>query len=388
MTYADEDDVLYEIGMSKTFIQTYTNLGSSAVTTLINNYLASAEAKIRGLLQIPHVVHRERHLGTGEDEEFDLGPDDEEFYIDYDPADSVELVKACYFKKWRMKLPYPKSCDAHTDDATLLGTGAGTTVANSTAKAQAGTNAMQVTFGTVVNAYAYYPTTQDLNKNIDIFDFVSFRAETDDASTTFELRLYDKDGNYNYAYFKLPKADKSYIVNLDLDDDFLGSTGTAIDWDDVNLYYWEVRSDTANTILYIDNFNFNDEWWFTAPSGKLVISRKVVDPSSPYEIVYSIEEPPALNYPFYVTYTFDPFIVAANIPANIKTAEAQIAGAKLLSYLIGIREENTAFEVEAETGMRLPDRETLYHRRGSLLARAKENLAAYGYSHVQGGVAI
>ncbi|TEU00353.1 MAG: hypothetical protein E3J23_02875 [Candidatus Stahlbacteria bacterium] len=77
----------------------------------------------------------------------------------------------------------------------------------------------------------------------------------------------------------------------------------------------------------------------------------------------------------HITYLYNPFLV--NVPENIKTACAQFAGIALIDHLLGIREGYQAFE--AEDLLPLTDKENLYAKKGSLLARAKENLRSYGF---------
>jgi len=367
--YATESDVYFETGITKETIMRVTGMNDSEVTTLINGFLKSAESRIRDALDIPHLVPRELHIGDGETTEFDLGPYDEEIYFDEEVEGCVEIVRACFFGRERRKLPYPKDCDEQTDDATKFGKGTGTTITNDDGKVQAGGYAIKIEFAT--NRYAYYPSTKDLNQPIDRFDFLSFRIECNTAGITFEFRLYNVDDNYNSAFFKLPKANKSYIINLDMEDNF----NSNIDWNNENLYYWELRA-SGDCTVYLDNFNFNDGWFFTAPSGKLIICRKNIDVLT-YEIDYTEDCPPCSGCRYYVTYTYDPFKVT--VPENIKSATAQLAGVKLIDHLLGVRESATAFEFEGSTMELLGDRETLYARRGTLLADAKENLSSYGY---------
>jgi len=124
--YATESDVYLESGIAKEAIKRITDMNDSEVTTLINGFLKSAEAKIKDLLDIPHLVPRELHLGTGEDDEFQLGPEDECLFFDEEVDDLVESVKHCFFGRTRMKRPYPKDCDEQSDDATKYGVGTGT----------------------------------------------------------------------------------------------------------------------------------------------------------------------------------------------------------------------------------------------------------------------
>lgn len=361
--YANEQDVYDATGFTSAMIQRVTEKESSEVTDLVNGMLLSAESKVKELLHIPYVKHMERHLGTGEDDEFDLGPEDEEFYVDYDPSDRVEKVFACYFGDYRKKKPLPKDCDTYSDDKSLWDTSSGSRVAPSNEATIKKAGDYSMSFVLTANQYGRHPrvsTGYYIDRNIDIFDFICLRVRSNTANVKITIKLYDSEDNYNYAEYTIKKANHWYTVMLHLDDDFTDT----VDWDDNNLYYFDIQVDKACT-LYVDNINFNDEWFFTAPSGKLVIARK------------STNEPPSLNYPFYVTYTYDPFEI--DVPECLKEAVAQFAGAKLIDHLIGIRQQTTGFEYESDTLLPIPDRETLYKRRGSLIALAKENLASIGY---------
>lgn len=433
-SYAQESDVYNETGMTSEFVQSYSGKTDSKVTELINSYLLIAESKIRHRIfknDKGQTVHRELHLGTGEDDEFQFGPEDEVYFTDYDPKNCVVNCFACYFKNKRKKMPYPKDCDKFTERKTGYSVSAGVTltddentaltkdaseqdiyiVATSVTHLTIGdrvllkgdnysewkeiedidTSNKYVYFvkdlrydyqygdsGTNPNAKLYGPvyagektlkvecTTADdyieyfnFAKNIDIFSYVTFRIKCNDATVTFTLYLYDKVGNSNSITFSVTKADVTEIVSFDIDD-----VSGSIDWDDEKCYGFRLAVDKACT-FYFDNFCFNDDWAWSPIIGKLIIAHK------------SDEEPPSYGYPFRITYSFDPFKI--EVPECIKSATAQLAGVKLIDFLIGIRERDVAFQVEAETGLPVPDKETLYHTRGTLLARAKENIAEYGY---------
>jgi len=360
-SYATETDVFEKSGFPKQAVERITGLNAKEVTDLVNGFLRKGEKSVKDALEIPHVVPHELHIGTGEDDEFDLGPDDEAFYVDYDPIGCLIAIKHCYFGRYRMRKPYPKDCDL-TDDKDLWDATGYVQPANDATNRQAGDYAMTYTF-TLGNLKARYPdVTNDkyIDKNIDIFDYMFFRVRSNTAGIVVTIRLYDADDNYNTATYTISKKGHWYRVMLHLDDNFT----PVIDWDDNPLFYFEIEVSGA-CILNVDNLCFNDEWAFTAPSGKLVIMRK------------STNEPPYYGRAFYVTYTYDPFKVV--VPENIKTATAQLAAIELIDHLIGVREGAVAFEFEAESMIPLPDKETLYARKGSLLARAKENLRGYGY---------
>lgn len=85
----------------------------------------------------------------------------------------------------------------------------------------------------------------------------------------------------------------------------------------------------------------------------------------------------------HVSYLYNPFLVST--PQNIKVACACIAGIALVNHLLGVREGYQA--LEAEDLIPISDKENLYAKKGSLRARASENLRSYGYGF-HGTVAI
>jgi len=431
-SYAQEQAVYDETGMTSSFVQTYSGKSASEVTDLINSYLLTAESKVKQMIFKDNkgaTIHGELHLGTGEDDEFDLGPEDEVYFTDYDPKNCVENLFACYFNKERRKMPYPKDCDKFTerkslyttsniiitdDESTALTADASedaeyvkvnsvshltigdrvllkgdnyeewkevedidttnkyvyftvelrydyqynTTGSNPNAKLYGPIYAGEKTLKCVASA-AGYIEYKSFVKNIDIYDYTTFRIKCNDATVTFTLYLYDDGGNATTQTFTVTKADVPEIISLMIDE-FSGS----IDWNDIKCYGFRLAVNKACT-FYFDNFSFNDEWSWSPIVGKFIVSHT------------KDEEPPADRYPFYVTYKFDPF--KQEIPECIKAATAQLAGVRLIDFLIGVRERDIAFEVEAETGVPVPDKETLYHTRGTLIARANANIAEYGY---------
>jgi hypothetical protein len=359
-TYCDEDDVYHETGLSSAFMTSYSGLNTAAVTALINGYIVTMEKKINNLLGIPHVLHREHHKGTGETDEWDLGSEDEEgFFSDYNAEDNVTAGYAAYFGSIRMKLPYPKTGD-QTEDLALSCFPSNCTLEDDddVGDFTAGSNSLHATFSAA--GYFRYPSSADLNKNIDIFEFLSFRVRCSSSTVKLTLRLYDLAGNYNYKEFYVDKANVWYIKNFDLDEDFTGN----IDWDDDPLYYWELHVDGACQV-WLDNLNFNDEWFLTIPQGKFVVAHKETD------------EPPDDGFPFYVTYGLNPFL--SDVPDDISKATAKLAGIELLNYCIGIRQRDTAFLIEGSTMIPVPDKETLYGARTKLQQEADGLLSAYGY---------
>ncbi len=363
-SYASEEDVLDESGFTKSMIERYSDMDDTQVTNLINRFLLKAESKVKELLVIPHIVPMELHLGDGESIEFDLGPDDEEFYIGDEVENCVDRVINCYFNNCRKKKPLPKNCD-YTDDKNDWDTSS-TYIqpANENTIKQADDYSMHFTF-TALKPKARYPdVTSDIyiDKNIDMYNFMFFRVRSNTNDVTLTIRLYSTDSStYNLATYNIAKKGKWYLVMLHLNDDFTAD----IDWNTENLYHFEIEVDKACQI-YADNLCFCDDWAFTAPFGKLVVMKK-----STTDCGY------ADGYPFYVTYSYDPFRV--EVPECINGATSKIAAMRLVDHMIGVREGATAFEFEGSELVAIPDKETLYSRKGSLWARAKDDLRAYGF---------
>jgi len=360
MPYAAETDVYENIGISKEAIQRMTDKTADEVKTMIESFITDAERDVKDLLHIPHVCALERHLGTGEDDEFQLGQEDVLFYMDIDVTNCVEMIRTCWFEGKRKILPYPRDCEMGTESSALWDTVGYTTPTDDATNKMAGTKSIKFDWSTSIGTGCYpkISTGVYIDKNIDIYSFMFLRLRASVVNTKVTIRLYDEAGNFNEASYTCVKANKWYLVMLDLDEDFSGN----IDWDDDPLQWLTVTVD-KQCVLNVDNINFNDEWCFTAPSGKLVIMRRADDQPSP------------VGYEFLVTYTYDPFKVT--IPKNIKDATALIAGAKVIDHLIGIRQSMVVFE--ADTLLPIPDKESLYATKGSLLAKAKEKLGEYGF---------
>lgn len=428
--YCNENNVYDECGMDAQIVKDMSGKNDAQVTSLINGYIVSVEGKINDRLGIPITQHRELHRGTGEDDEFQLGCEDELGFFTVDVAMKVLKAYACYFSRRRMKLPYPKECDLCEKAYDWSGVVSNCTVTDDdgsalTADASEGASSIAVASGAIFEegdrilvkdgnnseyvvvksvdgntvtitgelrhsyttaasakaigpvicgdktvkltfsaaGYARYPRTSDnryINKNIDIFDFVSLRVKCDNAAAVITIKLYDKDGNCNPATFSVDKANVWYFRSFDIDNDFTGS----IDWDDTYLYYVEVAADRACAV-WIDNLNFNDEWSITHPKGVLCVSRKYTD------------EPKSSGYQLYVTYTYNPYLHV--IPYNLKEAAAKLAAVKLLDFLTGIRQRDIAFSGLGDTMVTRPDRDQLYYTRKRLLQEAEQCLADIGY---------
>ncbi len=368
MPYCTEQKVFDACGWKTEKVQSVTGKSGAEVTSLITDYIAWGEKTIKEWVRIPIVERMELHVGDGEKFEFDLGPEDEEFAADYNPLNDVNKVYAAYMYNKRVKLPYPKAdCELGTENESNLWA-----VSNATANDEgnivaAGSYAIEATF--TAAGYIRYPTTEDLNKNINVFGWVAFRFRTNDATKTFQVKLYDRSGNTNTYGFTVYKADAWFIIMIKIDD-FDGS----ISWDQENLYYLDIYASGACTI-YVDNLNFNDGLFWTIPQGKLVYS-------CAQKPTYTYKSAPSDGYEFYVTYDFDPF--NTTIPKNIEEACACLAGVKLLDHLLGYRTQDSAFILDAEDGTIRADKLSLEITRSRILKRAKELVGQYGYGFDSG----
>lgn len=350
---------------------------AAQVQALIEEFIKDATAEINSLLGINTTIRKEIHLGTGEDDVFTLGQEDEEGAYYHNIADrliDVIHVWMCgHTGSYRKLRPYPTNCELGTDlaDPNVSATGdwsdstVGGGVAVSTTR-MAGSYSVQLTYMAAAQ-YARFPDiTNDvwIDKNIDIFSFMAFYVNAT-AACTLTIRLYDVGGNYNEATYTLAKKNHWYLVMLDLDEDFT----TTVDWDDKPLMYFDILQDQAvGCTVLIDNLNFNDGWMFTAPVGEVAIMRK------------STSEPIEQGYPFYVTYRYNPYLdVDTMVARNIKKATACLAGMDLVDFLRGIRVEETEMDVQSESGVTTPTKDALANTRRSLERKYDRAIASIGY---------
>jgi len=362
MTYCSEQDVYDVTGMNSSIVQEMSGKTEAEVTTMINGFISKAEARIKRELKIPIVIRKEVHKGDGYTIVFALGPEDEDYGIfDYDPENKVEEIYAVYHGGRRVKLPYPKDCDEFTEETASSWSVSNATVSDESSDVKCGSYSVKIVFSSA--GEAKYPSNANLAKNIKPWNYIAFWFKSSSKDVTFQLRLYDKDGNYEYHEFTVEKANVWYPIRLKVDE-FTGS----IKWQDKKLYQIGLYADGACTV-YFDNFNFNDGWWWSYPSGTINYGGKSDDKFSSGDEVY-------------VTYSYDPFKVS--VPDEIEEACACLAGVMLIEYLIGARLRTTAFEVMSETIEPPMDKFTLENLRTRLIRRYERALASYGYGHIGG----
>lgn len=335
MAYTTESEVYDTTGLSSSVIQNLSGKSAAEVTTLVTEYIAKAEQKLKEDIDHPFIITRELHLGDGNKNIFNLGPEDDEFgyiYENENIANNVIKVFDCWFGDYKKFDPWPTDCELGTD-ATTGWTGSNATISADSDEAVHGDNAIKCVFS--ASGYVQYPdgsNVEYLDKIVDSWGDLFFYARISDATATITVRIYDKDGNYSEETVTLRQNNIGQYIWLDLD-----SFTNPLDWDDVRVQYIRFYVDKACT-LYLDNLCFADEWAFSAPSGLLHIS--VADN-------ITSDSPPSYGYPFYVSYSYDPFL--SSVPRNIKEAVEWLTGVYIIDYLRGIRYMQTSFEVEAET---------------------------------------
>jgi len=338
MPYTTETPVYDRTGFNSSIIQDMSGKDSDDVTTLVEGFISDPEAQIRKDIGYPIVIAEELHLGDGNKNQWDLGPEDDEFAEegDYDPIDGLIEVYRVKFAAKRMWKPWPEDCDEWTDysdmDATGYWAGSNAVISEETTIKVAGSRSLKAVFSGGSGGYIRYPSTRSLDRIIDTYDDIFFWLRTTSIGVTITIRLYDKDGEYEEETISPRQADVGQYFWIDINE----MTDT-LDWDDDYLQYFEIRV-TGDCTIYLDNFCFADEWAYTAPAG--LFHTSVADN-------ISTQSPPSENYPFYVTYGYDPFL--ASVPSEIAEAAEWMAGIYIIDYLRGIRYRQTSFEVWGQT---------------------------------------
>jgi len=380
LTYCTEDDVYAYSGTSSNLIVSVTGKTAAQVTTLIEDYIAKADRRIKQWVRVPIILHRELHLGDGEKRIFELGPSDEDMDLyDYDPQKGVEKVFAAYIGKERLHMPYPKDCNGHTNlTASSFGSSGitPTDTANSVATRQVGTYHISGTFG-VGGGWLQYPSTAYLMKNIDIYKYASFILQSSSVSPTFTFSLYDIDGNANTRTFQLQVAGVRTFVSINIDQ----MSGT-VEWEDTLFGAWRLASNSACSIE-LDGFSLNQGLAWGYPYGELYYTR-----CETYSVREGDEGVPSDGYQFRVTYSFDPFDAEyyreGAYPPYVVSASARLAGAFLWDYLQGYTLADSKIRVSGETLEPLPPKDVMLQMKRRLIREAKEDVAGYGYGHVGG----
>jgi len=335
MPYTTETEIYDRTGMSSENIRNLSGKSITQVTTLIAGYITDAQRKIRDDIGYPIVITEELHLGDGEKNQFKLGPQDENYMTlgDYDPTDNLVKVYRAKFSSAKKHLPFPEDCDKWAEGNLDEWTGTNVTITDEETIKKCGSYGIKAVFSAA--GYIQFPDNSDkayLDKIIDLFpDFFTW-LRLSNSGITITLRFYDKDGNCNEQELTLRQNNIGQYVWVNID-----SMSGSVNWENTELQYFRLYVDGACD-LYIDNICFADEWAFTEPEGLFHVS--VADN-------VTSESPPSENYPFYVTYGYDPFL--ASVPGNVAEAAEWLCGVYIIDYLRGIRMRQTSFEVFGDT---------------------------------------
>jgi len=372
--YCAEGDVYYAVGTSNEFLQKLGTLSSAQITTLVNSLIDKADERIRRLIGVPITIRKEGHEFFN-NPTLQLGPDREdpyEVYGDYDPADKVQEIYAIYYNEYRLKIPYPKNMDQFTEAEAVDGwgiDGTGGTITADTTDFMCGAASLSIDFphapalGGVNDIY--YPKTKNLHKRIYPWFYMGFWFKCSDPTAHFTFRIVRSTGSYYYGTFNAQNADTWEVVQLNVRRfQFvnIGGEGAQPDFNWILTYteYFEITCDKACTFK-IDNFCFNDGVFASYPQGTVCWCMPEWYPTGRMQI----------------TYSFDPY--AKDVPEALAEAAAKFAGARLLDWMIGQRQQKIAFDEMADTLAESPDRETLENTRRRLEAEAYDALESMGY---------
>lgn len=363
MVYSIESQVYEATGMSSSVVQKIGSIDSNAVTAQVNSYIAQSDQRIKRLLGIPYTVRKEFHT-FHEQHTCQLGPEEDnfEFFGDYNPENLVEKIFAVYISGGRMKLPYPKNCDDLTESITGWTTSTNCIISNEGNTVKCGTKSIKAIFN---SSTAYLKYTNNLDKNIEAWDYIAFWFNTSSIAGIFTLTLEDAAGHTTSHTFQNTYADTWQIVSLRISDFTLGTGFTKWDYDN-KLEHITITTNTICTV-YVDNLCFNDGIFWTTPTGLLCWSVPDRDPCD-MEVM--------------TTYSFDPF--KTTVPVDIAQASAKMAGILLLEYLIGCRQRITAFQQGSTELDNTPDRETLEFTKARLEREITEILAGTGFKTFSG----
>jgi len=397
--WSTEDQVYQVTGMSSTVVQKMMGNNKTAgdVTALIQSYIKTSDQRIRHMMGLPYTIRKEYHVFHFNEQFRQMGPyeDEYEFFDYYDPTDRVEKVFAIYSNKKRLKYPFPKNCDDLTEDVTVSSTESSidgmewdvddlphsgsptTTVVKDEDDFMAGMSSLKCTVTAEHGGMVIFPKTHNLAKAQYPWDYLAFWMKVDDPTVKFTFRMYDVLGrtvsqefycgnnNFNMTLgFNPALPDTWQIVALK----FMIMTGYAggVNWVFVPVQYFTIECDKP-CVFHIDNLNWNDGIFFTAPKGYLCWARSEISP-----IADELE----------VTYSFDPF--KQEVPEDISLGSAKMAGILLLEYLIGIRQRSTAFTQSSDALSVSPDRETLEFTKARLEREVENFLAGIGFKTYSG----
>lgn len=364
MPYSTEEDVIEETGFSnRDFLVEFMNKTTGEITAFINKKILEADRVIKRKLKIPYVILNEKHIGDGRTILVQLGPQDEDHGIDFNPQNCVEEIDTIKFNGERVLLPYPTNCELGTEGQASSWSGTNATISNDTVDFKCGIQSTKSIFSDA--GYIAYDSGSTIDTNIFPWNYTGFWFKSTDSTATFTFRLYDLDGEYEEKTFNVDKNNLWKFIRLNIAE-FSGT----VDWSLNNLFQLRIYTDKACTIR-IDNLNFNDGWCWTVPIGTINYSK-----ISNGQGWFSSSDYVELNY------KYDPF--KSTVPEDIRVLSAKIAAMKLIVFLIGKRQEDTGFVVETDSFGTKQDKETLETTRARLAKEIDEMVNDLGYGYITG----
>jgi len=390
MPYSTESDVYNWSGLTSGLVNSVTGKSTADVTTLVEDMIAKADNRIDKWVRLPVVHRRERHVADGEKRLFELGPEDTELELfDYNPQQGVTKkngsgpIFAIYENNYRMKMPYPKDCDECENNHASFGSSNITlsSMANTVASLNVGDYHLNGVL-TAATGYIQYPSTPNLNKNINAYDYVTFILQTSNSAITFTFHIRDINGNSNSYEFTLPQADMRFCVSIQI-----GSFTGSVDWEDTPMYSWRLNfsGGSVDDVVKLDGVAFNVGYVWTYPYGEVIHTETE-------DITTREGDTGVLGYGnrIYVTYSYNPFLAEYNrdgaYPPNIVSASARLAGAFLWDHLAGYVQADSKMRITGDTLQKIPERDTMEKMKKRLIIEAKEDVSEYGYGFVGGVV--
>ena len=338
--YTTETKVYNRTGFNSETIVTLSGKTIAEVTTLVEGFISDAQNKLREDVEYPIRIRNEVHYADGQNNVFDIGPEDDPFGNegDYDPINGLIEMYNCKAAGMKVIKPHPEDCDEWTEYASAaIGTywsGTGVTITSESSTKAAGSYGVKMVFST--SGTVQYPISQNIDLLINSWKYIFFWVRSSDITKSLKLRLYTKDGTYMEEDITLRQSNvgQYYWIRISAMDNV-----SFINWGDnvTRLQYIKFVSDGSCTI-FIDNFCLSDGWAYTAPSGLLHVGKA--------DNVTG-EGPPSQGYPYVIDYSYDPFL--NSVPGIMGEACEWLVGVYIIDYLRGIRYRKTSFEVFGST---------------------------------------
>ena len=252
-----------------------------------------------------------------------------------------------------------------------------TLIRQDTSDFMAGTASLECQVTNSTGGVIIFPMTRNLMKMQYPWDYVAFWMKTNNPAASFTFRMYDASGRNVWQQFYCGNSNFNMTLQINpaLPDTwqivalkFMLMNGYAggVNWVFVPVQYFTIEVDRP-CVFHIDNYNWNDGIFFTAPKGYLCWSRS--------EIAAIADE-------LEVTYSFDPF--KQEVPSDISIGSAKMAGILLLEFLIGIRQRSTAFTQSSDALQTGPDKETLEFTKARLEREVEGFIAGIGFKGYSG----